>query len=69
MRYWLGSAAVAALLAVPSLAPQSYAQAVPGYEAPNYQMLCANGVRSRQGISWHYTISAFIHTWVVNLPA
>jgi hypothetical protein len=45
MRYWLGTAAVAALLAVPSLAPQSYAQAVPGYEAPNYQALCANGVR------------------------
>src|SRR5689334_17833840 len=45
MRYWLGSAALAALLAVPSLAPQSYAQAVPGYEAPNYAALCQNGVR------------------------
>ena len=45
MRYWLGSAAVAALLVAPSLAPYSYAQAVAGYEAPNYAALCANGVR------------------------
>jgi hypothetical protein len=45
MRYWIGTAAVAALLAAPSLSSVGFAQAVPGYEAPNYQALCTNGVR------------------------
>ena len=45
MRYLLGTAAVVALLAVPSLSTPSLAQAVPGTDAPNYQALCTNGVR------------------------
>jgi hypothetical protein len=45
MRYFLGTAAVAALLAVPTLSTPTFAQAVAGYEAPNYEMLCTNGVR------------------------
>src|SRR4051794_7235257 len=45
MRYLLGTAALAALLAAPSLSSVSLAQAVPGYEPPNYQALCTNGVR------------------------
>jgi hypothetical protein len=45
MRYWIGTAAVAALLAAPSLSNVGHAQAVAGYEAPNYQALCTNGIR------------------------
>jgi hypothetical protein len=45
MRYFLGTAAAAALLAVPTFATPTFAQAVPGYEAPNYQLLCTNGIR------------------------
>jgi hypothetical protein len=45
MRYWIGTAAAVALLAAPSLSTVTYAQAVPGYESPNYQALCTNGIR------------------------
>jgi hypothetical protein len=45
MRYLLGTTAVAALLAAPTLSNVTFAQAVPGYEPPNYQALCTNGVR------------------------
>jgi hypothetical protein len=45
MRYFLGTAAVAALLAIPTLSTPTFAQAVPGYEGPNYQALCTNGIR------------------------
>jgi hypothetical protein len=45
MRYFLGTAAIAALLAAPTLSTPTFAQAVPGYESPNYQALCTNGIR------------------------
>jgi hypothetical protein len=44
-RYYLGAVAALAMLAVPVLPSPGHAQAVPGTNPPDYQLLCTNGVR------------------------
>jgi hypothetical protein len=44
MRFLLGTTAALALLAAPSFSTPTLAQSV-GYQPPDYQALCTNGVR------------------------